>query len=382
MNVTPLALHSTRGVRDALRGHGWEDGAGGDAAGGIHPLALHLTGLDQDALEALVPFAGASASRSSPATTGPSLPAADPASAPSRAPGPCPSRSPRPPPGRPGACPPSRRAAWHTARGPIPLDDPVLDRHPQRHSRQLQRRRPLCRSRRGAGPRRGAAAEGATIVDVGGESTRPGRDAECPAREELAGSFPVIDALVRAHPELPISIDTVKSEVARAALDAWRRHRERCLRACGSIPRWPRSPRPGAGVVLMHSRGSILELASYRHATTPAGWSARSWPSFGRPWRRAAAAGSPPSGSCSTRASASPRRGAERRAVRSAGGARGARPAGAGRPVPQAVPRRRSPALRSISATGRRRWPARWPGSGARGSSGSMPSRRRGKLWP
>ena len=54
MNVTPVSLHSTRGVRDALRGHGWTDGRAGDAAGGIHPLALHLTGLDQGALEALV----------------------------------------------------------------------------------------------------------------------------------------------------------------------------------------------------------------------------------------------------------------------------------------------------------------------------------------
>ena len=59
MTVTPLALHSARAVRDLLRAHGWDDGPATAAAGGIHPLAFHLTGLDQDALEALVRHSGA-----------------------------------------------------------------------------------------------------------------------------------------------------------------------------------------------------------------------------------------------------------------------------------------------------------------------------------
>ena len=45
VNVTPLALHSPGAVRDALRSHGWEDGLARRLAGGIHPLAFHLTGL-------------------------------------------------------------------------------------------------------------------------------------------------------------------------------------------------------------------------------------------------------------------------------------------------------------------------------------------------
>jgi dihydropteroate synthase len=60
--------------------------------------------------------------------------------------------------------------------------------------------------------------EGADVVDVGGESTRPGAE-PVPAEEEIRRVVPVIRKL-RAKIKIPISIDTVKSEVARAALDA------------------------------------------------------------------------------------------------------------------------------------------------------------------
>jgi dihydropteroate synthase len=62
------------------------------------------------------------------------------------------------------------------------------------------------------------AAEGAHIVDVGGESTRPGAKA-LPAEEELRRVIPVIEQL-RKKSEVIISIDTSKAEVARAALRA------------------------------------------------------------------------------------------------------------------------------------------------------------------
>ena len=58
MNVTPLALHSPKAVRDALSAGGWDEGLAANAATGSHPLAFHLTDLDQQALEALVHFAG------------------------------------------------------------------------------------------------------------------------------------------------------------------------------------------------------------------------------------------------------------------------------------------------------------------------------------
>jgi dihydropteroate synthase len=62
------------------------------------------------------------------------------------------------------------------------------------------------------------AADGADLIDVGGESTRPGAD-PVSADDELARILPVIDGLTRQL-NLPISIDTYKSSVARAALDA------------------------------------------------------------------------------------------------------------------------------------------------------------------
>jgi dihydropteroate synthase len=62
-------------------------------------------------------------------------------------------------------------------------------------------------------------ADGADLIDVGGESTRPGSD-PVPAKEELARVLPVIGRLVDEVPGVPISIDTRKAEVAAAALDA------------------------------------------------------------------------------------------------------------------------------------------------------------------
>jgi len=62
------------------------------------------------------------------------------------------------------------------------------------------------------------AAEGADIIDVGGESTRPGAEPVA-AGEELRRVIPVIEQL-RAKLDVPISIDTSKSDVARAAIHA------------------------------------------------------------------------------------------------------------------------------------------------------------------
>jgi len=62
------------------------------------------------------------------------------------------------------------------------------------------------------------AAEGAAVIDVGGESTRPGSD-PVPAAEQIQRVFPVIEALAQQS-DVPISIDTHDVDVARAALDA------------------------------------------------------------------------------------------------------------------------------------------------------------------
>ena len=62
-------------------------------------------------------------------------------------------------------------------------------------------------------------SEGAAIVDVGGESTRPGA-APVPAAEELARVMPVVEGIAGLGLAAQISIDTMKLEVAEAAIDA------------------------------------------------------------------------------------------------------------------------------------------------------------------
>ncbi|WP_280521507.1 dihydropteroate synthase [Paenibacillus mangrovi] len=61
--------------------------------------------------------------------------------------------------------------------------------------------------------------DGADLIDIGGESTRPGYE-PVSAEEELRRVIPVIEALHRAAPHIPISVDTYKAEVARQAIQA------------------------------------------------------------------------------------------------------------------------------------------------------------------
>lgn len=61
--------------------------------------------------------------------------------------------------------------------------------------------------------------EGATIIDIGGMSSRPGAK-EVPVNEELNRSIPVVKAVRKEFPQAYISIDTVWAEVARQAIDA------------------------------------------------------------------------------------------------------------------------------------------------------------------
>ena len=62
-------------------------------------------------------------------------------------------------------------------------------------------------------------AAGADILDIGGESTRPG-SVPIPAEEEIARIVPVIENILRREPEALISVDTWKAEVAEAVLEA------------------------------------------------------------------------------------------------------------------------------------------------------------------
>lgn len=105
------------------------------------------------------------------------------------------------------------------------------------------------------------AAEGADFVDVGGESTRPRGSAygagaaDVPADEELARVLPVVRELAKRSP-VPVSVDTTKSDVARAALDAG----ALIVNDVSGFMRDPRMPevigRAGASAVVMHMRGT------------------------------------------------------------------------------------------------------------------------------
>ena len=98
-------------------------------------------------------------------------------------------------------------------------------------------------------------AEGADIIDVGGESTRPGGAAIVSAEEELRRVLPVIESLAKRS-GIPISIDTTKGEVARAALDAGASivNDVSALRFDFHVA--DEAAKVGAGLVLMHSRGT------------------------------------------------------------------------------------------------------------------------------
>jgi len=97
-------------------------------------------------------------------------------------------------------------------------------------------------------------AEGADIIDVGGESTRPGGE-PVSADEEIERVVPVIDSLVKRF-DTPISVDTTKSEVARAALDAGAAIVNDISALRFDFYVADAVARAGAGLVLMHSRGT------------------------------------------------------------------------------------------------------------------------------
>jgi len=98
-------------------------------------------------------------------------------------------------------------------------------------------------------------AEGADIIDVGGESTRPGGAAIVSAAEEQERVLPVIQELAKRF-DAPISVDTTKAVVARAALDAGAAivNDISALRFEPEIA--DEVAKSGAGLVLMHSRGT------------------------------------------------------------------------------------------------------------------------------
>ena len=101
-------------------------------------------------------------------------------------------------------------------------------------------------------------AEGADILDIGGESTRPG-SRRVSVRDEIARVVPVIESLHRKY-DIPISIDTTKSEVATAAIEAGAGIINDISGMCFDEQLADVAAETRSGLILMHSRGSFEEM--------------------------------------------------------------------------------------------------------------------------
>jgi dihydropteroate synthase len=106
-------------------------------------------------------------------------------------------------------------------------------------------------------------SEGASIIDIGGESTRPGAD-PVSLDEEKDRVLPVVEALVDRFPEALLSIDTYKPDVARAALDAGA-HIVNDVTGLRHNPEMAEvAAEANAPLVIMHSRGEPGDLTPPR----------------------------------------------------------------------------------------------------------------------
>ena len=102
---------------------------------------------------------------------------------------------------------------------------------------------------------------GADWLDLGGESTRPG-SVEVPPQEELARLLPVLDAVLAAHPDTVVSIDTRHAETARRCIE----HGARIINDVSMLRHDPKlvevAAETGAMLILCHSRGTPDDMQS------------------------------------------------------------------------------------------------------------------------
>ncbi len=114
----------------------------------------------------------------------------------------------------------------------------------------------------------GLHKDGADIIDIGGESTRPGAE-PVSLEEELRRVIPVIRALAR-EATVPISVDTTKADVARAAVDAGATIINDISSGTADPAMIPFAARAGVAFVAMHMKGmprSMQEKPSYSDVT-------------------------------------------------------------------------------------------------------------------
>lgn len=102
------------------------------------------------------------------------------------------------------------------------------------------------------------AGEGADLIDIGGESSRPGSE-PVSAAEEIRRVLPVIERMA-GRISVPISIDTTKSEVAKAALSAGARLVNDISGLRSDPAMAPLVAREGVPVVMMHMKGTPKDM--------------------------------------------------------------------------------------------------------------------------
>ena len=160
---------------------------------------------------------------------------------------------------------PRERSSWLTARGELSLDVPrvmgIVNVTPDSFwsgGRSTDSAAALSHAE-------ALLAQGADILDVGGESTRPGARSVS-ADEELERILPVVRGITQRWPHALVSVDTVKAEVASAVLSEGAAiiNDVSGLRLDPTIAAV--AARFSAGLVLMHSRGSVEEMARYELA--------------------------------------------------------------------------------------------------------------------
>lgn len=148
---------------------------------------------------------------------------------------------------------------WQTARRNIALDRPlvmgILNATPDSFSDGGLFDRPDAAAKR----IEQMIAEGADIIDIGGESTRPG-SRPVDADEEIQRVIPAIEAAAKF--DVPISIDTTKAAVARAALSSGAEIINDISGMRFDEEMASTAARSGCGIILMHSRGDFAEMHS------------------------------------------------------------------------------------------------------------------------
>jgi dihydropteroate synthase len=268
VRVRALAAHAPEAVRAALAARGWDAEPARFAAAGLRPLVLLIEDITDAEREALVHWG---ARGGTDVLTGPGWGLV---AAPASRLAPL-ARFERAPPGLERLVEPLGRflvgyadppARWVVAGAELPLDRPVLigilNVTPDSFSdggRYASPAAALAHAER-------LRAAGADLIDVGGESTRPGA-AAVPEAEETARVVPVVEALV-ARGLGPVSVDTRRAAVARAALAAGAAaiNDVSALAHDAALAEVVRAA--GAGLILMHMRGTPATmdgLASYRH---------------------------------------------------------------------------------------------------------------------